>query len=162
MTDSAKTLQVTLPSDTEIKLVRTFDAPRKLVFEAITDPDLIPQWWGPRNSTTKVLEMDVRPGGAWRYVNTGSDGTDHPFKGTYREIAGPERLVYTFIYDVAPFDQYESVENVVFEEHDGKTTMTNVTVHPSKEARDGHLNAGMESGATETMDRFAELLARLA
>jgi uncharacterized protein YndB with AHSA1/START domain len=161
---AAKTnqLKVTLPSDTEILLVREFDAPRRLVWEAMTKPDLVKQWWGRRGSSLPVCEIDLRPGGAWRFVERGVEGDEHPFKGVYKEIAAPERLVQTWIYDVAPFNEFESIESVVLEEKDGRTTMRNHVQHATKEARDGHVNAGMEEGAGETLDRLEELLATLS
>lgn len=99
--------------------------------------------------------MDFRP---WRFVLRGRDGQEHPCKGVYREIAPPERLVYTFIYDVPGIREHEAVETLTFEERDGRTTLTNTRVHKTVEARDGHLQAGMEAGASETLDRLAELL----
>jgi uncharacterized protein YndB with AHSA1/START domain len=139
-------------------LTRVFDAPRRLVFEAYSKPEHVSRWWGPRNQTVIVCEMDFRPGGAWRFVLRGPDGQEHPFKGVYREIAPPERLVFTFIYDVPGIRDHEALETLVFEEHDGKTTLTSTIVHKTVEARDGHLHAGMEAGASETLDRLAELV----
>jgi uncharacterized protein YndB with AHSA1/START domain len=161
---AAKTnaLKVTLPSDREIRLTREFDAPRRLVFEACSKPEYVSQWWGRRGSSLTVCEIDLRPGGAWRFVERSADGTEHPFKGVYREIVAPERLVNTFIYDVPPFDQFEAVETHTFEERDGRTTLTTIALHQSTEARDGHLQSGMEQGAAETYDRLEELLAKMA
>jgi uncharacterized protein YndB with AHSA1/START domain len=154
-------LTVTLPSDREIVLTRVFDAPRRLVFEAVSRPEHVVRWWGPRGSSLTVCEMDVRPGGAWRFVLRGPDGQDHPFKGVYREIAPPERVVSTFIYDVEFIRDFESLETMTLAEQDGKTTLTVVVLHQTKEARDGHLQSGMEGGAGETYDRLAELLATM-
>lgn len=161
---AAKTnaLKVTLPSDTEILLTRHFDAPRELVWMAMTNPEYVKQWWGPRNTALTVCEIDFRPGGSWRFVERGADGVEHPFRGGYREIVAPERIVQTFIYDVAPFNEHVAVENMTLSEKDGRTTLTNLMRHDSKEARDGHVNSGMERGAAETMDRLEELLAKLA
>jgi uncharacterized protein YndB with AHSA1/START domain len=161
---AAKTnqLTVTLPSDTEIKLVREFDAPRKLVWEASTKPELVKQWWGPRGSELTVCEIDLRPGGAWRFVSRDADGNEHPFTGVYREIVAPERIVQTWKYDVPPFNEFESVETMTLSERDGRTTLTTMVLHQSKEARDGHVGSGMEKGAAETMDRLEELLAKTA
>jgi uncharacterized protein YndB with AHSA1/START domain len=155
-------LKVTLPSDREILLVREFDAPRALVFEACTTPEHVRQWWGPRGTELTVCEIDFRPGGVWRFVSRGTDGVEHPFKGVYREIAAPERVVQTWMYDVPPFNEFESVETMTLTEHDGRTTMTTHVLHQTKEARDGHVQAGMERGASETMDRLEELLAKMA
>jgi uncharacterized protein YndB with AHSA1/START domain len=149
--------KVTLPSDREILITRSFDAPREAVFEAMTDPDLIPRWWGPRAYKTIVEKMDVRPGGAWRFLNRTPDGTDYGFSGEYREVVPPERLVYTFIVDgMPPGDGFVEVTLV---ERDGVTEMRDRSVFDSVEARDAVLQSGMEAGARETMDRLAELLA---
>ena len=161
---AAKTnaLKVTLPSDTEILLTREFDAPRHLVFEALTKPEYVAQWWGPHGSELLVNESDFRPGGTWRRIQRMPDGSEHPFKGTYREIDPPARLVWTFIYDVPPFDQMESVETATLEERDGRTILTALVRHQTKQARDGHLQSGMEKGAGESYDRLAEVIAKMA
>ena len=151
--------KVTLPSDTEILITREFDAPRDLVFNAMTDPDLIPRWWGPRGYTTEVDTMDVRPGGKWRFVHRTPDGTAHGFRGEYREVVPPERIVQTFEYE--PMAGHIFVETATFTEHDGRTLLTVRSVAPSKEDRDGMIQSGMEKGLVETHDRFAELLAEL-
>ena len=90
---NSDTLTLTLPSDREIVMTRLFDAPRELVFKAYTDPAMVPHWWGQRGATTTVDKMDVRPGGAWRFVQRGPDGSEFAFNGEYREIVPPERLV---------------------------------------------------------------------
>jgi uncharacterized protein YndB with AHSA1/START domain len=160
---AAKTneLKVTLPSDREIQLVREFDAPPQLVFEACTKPEYVKQWWGPHGTSLSVCEIDLRVGGAWRYVVRNPDGSEHPFTGVYREITPTERLSYTWIYDVAPMNEHEAIETMVLEERDGRTIATTTMVHPTKEARDGHINAGMEHGAGETLDRLEALLATM-
>jgi uncharacterized protein YndB with AHSA1/START domain len=153
---SSSSLALALPSEREIVLTRTFDAPRALVFKTMTDPALIPRWWGPRGLTTIVDKMDFRPGGEWRFIHKTPNG-DTAFRGIYREIVPPERLVYTFEWEGLP--GHVSTETVRFEERDGKTTLTNTVVFDSAEDRDGMLRSGMEQGAAETMDRLAELLA---
>lgn len=152
-------LKVTLPSDREIAMTRVFDAPRELVFRAHTDPTLVPRWWGQRTSTTIVDTMDVRPGGAWRFVQKAPDGTEWAFRGEYREIVPPERLTYTFEFEGMP--GHILVETITFTESDGKTTLTTVSVFDTQEDRDGMLASGMEAGANESLDRLAELLATL-
>ena len=154
-------LTLTLPSEYEIMLRRTFAAPRRLLFEAMTRPEHIKNWWGPRGTTLVTCEMDFRPGGAWRSVLRGLDGNDHPFKGIYREIVVPERVVRTFVYDVDVIRDHEAVETMTLVEEDGQTTLTSVTRHKSVEARDGHLNSGMEWGVVETYARLDELLATM-
>jgi uncharacterized protein YndB with AHSA1/START domain len=158
-TASSATTKVTLPSDLEILITREFDAPRELVFKAMTDPTLIPQWWGPRDQTTTVDKMDVRPGGTWRFVSTGPDGTKSAFRGEYREIVPPERVVQTFEWE--PMAGHISLETATFTERDGRTLLTARTKFSSKEDRDGMIQSGMEKGLRETHDRFAELLAKL-
>lgn len=154
-------LTVTLPSDREIKLVRSFDAPRALVWKAMTTPDLLRQWWGPHGTTVAACDMDLRPGGSWRLVVRFADGSEHPFKGVYREIDPGERLVQTWVYDLPPFNQYESIETMTLEERDGCTTLTTMVLHQSKEARDGHVQSGMEGGASQTFERLDAVLASL-
>jgi uncharacterized protein YndB with AHSA1/START domain len=161
---AAKTneLKVTLPSDLEIQLVREFDAPARLVFEASTKPEYVKQWWGPHGTSLSVCEIDFRVGGEWRYVVRNEDGSEAQFRGVYREIVAPERVSYTWIFDVPPFDQFEAIETVVLEERDGRTIATTTVRHQTKEARDGHVQSGMERGAGETLDRLEALLAKMA
>jgi uncharacterized protein YndB with AHSA1/START domain len=146
-----------MPSDVEVVSTRAYAAPRELVFRAFTDPELITQWWGPAKYTTTIDNMDVRPGGAWRYVSRGDDGVEHAFSGVYREIDPPGRLVYTFNYEPLP-GNHELVETITLEEADGITTVTDHMRFRSKEDRDGMVDSGMESGATESMDRLEDLL----
>jgi uncharacterized protein YndB with AHSA1/START domain len=163
MTQSAKTLQVTTPSDREVVFTRAFDAPRELVFEAWTNPDHVRHWWGLRESTMLLCEADVRPGGSWRYVTTAEDGAEVPFTGVYQEVTPPERLVYTEMYDVEPFNSGDpAVNTVTFTSDEGGTLVTVITVYPSKEVRDFALSTGMEAGAAESYDRLAEHLTTLA
>jgi uncharacterized protein YndB with AHSA1/START domain len=162
MSDHA-TLVVTTPSDREIVMTRTFDAPRALVFEAYTNPEHVRHWWGFRTSMMVVCEADVRPGGTWRYVTREEDGMEVPFTGVYREVTPPERVVYTEMYDVEPFNQGDpAVTTVVFTEEGGRTTLTTTSVFPSKEIRDSVIESGMERGAAESMDRLAERVATLS
>jgi uncharacterized protein YndB with AHSA1/START domain len=163
MAAKTNTLKLTLPSDTEIRFEREFDAPRHLVWKAMTEPELVKQWWGPRGTTLSVCDLDVRPGGAWRMVVKNDDGTEHPFKGVYKEVTPMERVVWTFIYDVPPINEHESVETATLTElAGGRTKLTAISVHDSKESRDGHIEAGMEKGAAETYERLDEVLAKLA
>jgi uncharacterized protein YndB with AHSA1/START domain len=148
-----------LPSDREIVMERVFDAPRELVFDVWSRPDLIPRWWGPRRYTTTVEEMDVRPGGRWRYLQYDADGNEYAFHGEYREVRAPERVVYSFEYEGMP--GHVILETATWEEHDGKTKLTVTALFDTKEERDAMLEAGMQEGAGEAQDRFAELLAEL-
>ena len=151
-------LKLKILSDVEIELTRIFDAPRELVFKTMIDPDLIPRWWGPRRYSTIVDKMDVRVGGKWRYANRGSDGQEFWFNGEYREIVPPERVVQTFEFE--PMAGHFSIDTATFEDlGDGRTLFRTRSVFQSKEDRDGMLGSGMESGAKETYDRLAEILA---
>lgn len=145
--------------DREVTMTRVFDAPRELVFRAYTDPELMPRWWGPRNLTTTVDKMDVRPGGEWRFVHHAPDGSEYAFRGEYREVVPPDRLVNTFEYEGMP--GHVIVDTATFEEYEGKTKLTVVSLFASIEDRDGMLATGMEEGGKETWDRLAELLAEL-
>lgn len=155
---TAGTTTVTTPSEREIVSERVFDAPRDRVFAAYTDPELIPQWWGPRGTTTIVDQMDVRPGGAWRFVGRDPDGSETAFRGTYREVTPPERIVQTFEWEGMP--GHVVVETATFEDLDGRTRVTARSLFHTSEERDGMLDSGMERGLTETHDRLAELLAQ--
>ncbi len=149
---------VTTPSDREIVSERVFDAPRARVFAVYTDPELIPQWWGPRRMTTVVDQMDVRPGGVWRFVAHDPDGREQGFRGIYREVTPPERIVQTFEWEGMP--GHVIVEHAAFEELGGRTRVTVTSLFHTTEERDGMLSSGMEKGLTESHDRLDELLAR--
>jgi uncharacterized protein YndB with AHSA1/START domain len=149
-------LTVTTPSDREIVSTRVFDAPRDLVFEAHTSCEHMSHWWGPRKYEVASCEMDFRPGGAWRIVHRGPDGEIPGFRGEFREIVHPERIVWTFEWEGVP--GHVSVQTATFEEHDGKTTLRATAVFDTVEDRDGMLQSGMEEGAVETYDRLDEYL----
>jgi len=152
-------LNVTRVSDTELHLTREFDAPRDLVWKAMTDPALMSRWWGPRRYKTVVDMMDVRPGGKWRMRNIAADGGEHAFRGEYREIVPPERIVMTFEYE--PLPGHISVETMTLTERDGRTLLSVRDQFSSKEDLEGMVNSGMESGARETYERLDELVAEL-
>lgn len=154
-------MTVTTPSDREFVLSRVVDAPRALVFEAWTKPEHVRNWWGCGDLSLTTCEIDLRPGGAWRYVMTGADGTEYPFKGVYSEIAPPERLVYTEVYDVEPYSDFEALNTVLFTEEDGKTRITSTILHKTTEARDGHLNSGVQEGAAKTYENLERYLQTL-
>jgi uncharacterized protein YndB with AHSA1/START domain/DNA-binding transcriptional ArsR family regulator len=156
----ASAATVTTPTDREIHIERVFDAPRDRVFSAFTDPKLIPEWWGPRGTTTVVDQMDVRPGGSWRFVIRNADGTENAFRGTYREIIPPERIVQTFEWEGLP--GHVSVETATLEDLGDRTKVTSTSLFHTAEERDGMLASGMEGGMNETYARLDELLARLA
>ncbi|HEY3725760.1 MAG TPA: SRPBCC family protein [Solirubrobacteraceae bacterium] len=149
---------VSKPSEREIHIARVFNAPRDQVFAAYTDPQLIPEWWGPRGTPAIVDEMDVRPGGTWRFVFRDSDGTETSFHGTYREVAPPERIVQTFEREGMP--GHVSLETVTFEDLGGRTRVTTTSLFETTSERDGMLASGMERGLNETYARLDELLER--
>ncbi|MFN0054539.1 MAG: SRPBCC family protein [Planctomycetales bacterium] len=151
---------LTLPSDTEILITREFSAPRRLVFEAMTRPEHVTRWWGPRSMKLILCEMDVRVGGGYRFVLRGPDGNDFGFRGVYREIVPPERVVSTFEFEGMP--GHESVETLTLVETAGKTILTCRCLYQSVEDRDGHLHSGMENGTRESHDRLEALIATLA
>jgi uncharacterized protein YndB with AHSA1/START domain len=149
--------EIRVTSDTEIEMSRTFDAPRELVYAACTRPEHMAQWWGPRGYTLPVCEMDVRPGGAYRFVQRGTDGAEHPFHGEFREVSAPSRLVLTQIYD--PYPQSEVVITIAFDDlGEGHTRLRQHMLFDSVQSRDGMLQAGMEYGARDSMERLDEQL----
>jgi len=151
---------LTLPSDREILMTRKFDAPREVVWEAITDPDLIPRWWGFARDATEVKKMDVRKGGQWQFITRTSGGEVVDFHGEYREVKRPEKLVYTFLFgDMEPGEGFVEITLV---EQDGVTELRDRGYFNSKEERDAVIASGMESGARETYERLSELVATLA
>jgi len=149
------TLKVTTPSDREIVLTRVFDAPRSMVFDAFTKPELLKRWFGPRGWSLVVCEVDLRVGGGFRFVLRGPDGKDMGMRGVYREIVAPERSVH-----MESFDDYpgESQVTAIFVEKDRKTTLTATILYPSQQIRDIVIQTGMEHGAAESYDKLNELL----
>ena len=158
---NAAALQVKANADREIVMTRVFDAPRNLVFDAFTKPELLKQWLlGPPGWTMPVCEIDLRIGGSYRYVwRRDADGTEMGCGGVYREIVPPERLVQTERFD-NPWYPGESLITTVLDEQRGKTTLTATMLYESRDAREGILKSGMESGVAASYDRLAELLAR--
>lgn len=154
-----QTATLTTPTDREIHVERVFDAPRDRVFAVYTDPKLIPEWWGPRDTTAVVDQMDVRTGGDWRFVVRTSDGSETSFRGTYREVTPPERIVQTFEWEGMP--GYVSVETAEFQDLGDRTKVITTSIFHTAEERDGMLDSGMERGMNETFARLDELLARL-
>lgn len=157
---SKPVVTLSTPSDRELVITAVLDAPRRLVFEAATRPEHVKRWWGPRNTTVTVCEIDLRPGGAWRYViRDNTTGREDGFSGVYREITPPERIVYTEGWEGMPGHDY--LVTAILEEKNGKTTLTSRLQYKSVQDRDGHVNSGMEKGMRETYDRLGELLPTL-
>lgn len=147
------------PGKQEILITREFDAPRELVFKACTDPTLVPQWWGPRNLSTEVDTMDVRPGGKWRFINRDVEGIEYAFHGVYHEILAPERIIQTFEFEGLPETGHVTLETMKLEVLPGGRTRLSVqSVFQSVADRDGMLQSGMEEGLDDTYNRLAELL----
>lgn len=159
--DRGSTATTTIYSEGgDLVFERTFDAPRERVWQAFTDPTQIPLWWGPHGTTTTVVEMDVRPGGAWRYVSSAPDREDVAFFGEYLDIDRPEGFRWTFMFDVDGVGPMGGPETFRFEDLGGRTRVTSTGHMGSSEAIDGALASGMVKGALETWDRLAALLAR--
>jgi len=150
---------VTLPSDEQILITREFDAPKHLVYEAWTTPELVKRWWSARRGEVTLAEIDLRVGGKWRYVMVTEDGLEVAFHGEYREIVPNERLVSTEAYEGIPdADEHAALNTLTLTEIDGRTTLEVLVEHPTKEGRDMHIESGMEGGMQEAMDRL-ELVA---
>jgi uncharacterized protein YndB with AHSA1/START domain len=149
---------VATPGQPTIVMRRSFKAPRRIVYQAFTRPEHLRRWWGPRELELVVCEIDLRVGGAYRFVQRAPDGQEFAFRGVYRELRPPERIVSTFVFEMMP--DHEAVTTVVLEEANGVTTLTSTVVHDSVEARDAHF-AAMEPGAIDTYERLAELLASM-
>jgi uncharacterized protein YndB with AHSA1/START domain len=148
-------LKVSMPTEREIVMTRVFNAPRRLVFDAFTKPDLLKRWFGPRGWSLVVCDVDLKVGGGFRFVMRGPDGKEMGMRGVYREIMPPERSVH-----MESFDDYpgESQVTGVFIEHEDKTTLVATILYPSQEVRDIVIKSGMEHGAAESYDKLAELL----
>lgn len=159
---NSRTFQVTTPAPTVIEMTRLFDAPRQLVFDAMTKPEHVRRWWGILDDgyAVPVCDIDLRPGGEWHFVGSGPKGQAPDFYGVYREIAPPGRLVYTEIF--AAFPNVESLITTVLSEENGKTRVTVTCEYPTAEVRDLVLQSGMERGAAISYDRLDEVAASLA
>ena len=161
MAGASKTAETkfSTPSDTEFAMTRVFDAPRRLVWEAWTNPQHIPHWLlGPPGWTMPVCEVDLRPGGAWHFVWRKSDGSEMGMQGTYKEVSPPERFVSTESWGG---DWPETINTLVLTERDGKTAATLTVKYPSKEAREAAMQTGMTDGVTVSFDRLADYLTTL-
>ncbi len=155
--DAAGRSTVTLPGEREIHVERVFEAPPERVFAAYTDPELIPQWWGPRNTTTIVEELDAVTGGRWRFTSRGEDGSEIEFRGVFREVTPHQRIVQTFEWSGMP--GHVSVDSATFEDLGGRTRVVSHSIFHTPEERDGMIESGMEKGMNETFARLDELLA---
>lgn len=152
---------ITAPPDEPVIIIeRWFDAPAHLVYEACTQPELIKQWWAPCTFEFVECTVDLRPGGAWRFLLRTPEGHTAGFRGEFRELVPGERVVRTFIYD--PYPDADAIETAVLEETAGKTKLTVTIAHKTMEARNGHVGSGMEAGMREAHAALDQLLAKLA
>jgi uncharacterized protein YndB with AHSA1/START domain len=157
-------LSVAAQSERELVMTRAFDAPRQLVFDAWTRPELFVRWFGPHGWSVPVCEIDLRPGGSYRYVLRGPDGAEIGLRGAYREVAPPERLVCTQVFDgfseVGWRPEDEAVITAILTQQDGTTTWTATVLYPSREVRDAAIQLdGAWTGMADSLDRLAEVLA---
>jgi uncharacterized protein YndB with AHSA1/START domain len=151
---------VTLPTDTKILITREFDAPRHLVYRAYTTPELIKRWWAGERGEVTSAEVDLRPGGTWRYVMIANAGFEVAFHGEYREIVPGERIVTTDVFEGMP--DAAAVTTTTFAEKDGRTTLSILVEHSSQQHRDAHINSGMEGGMQESMNKLEQVARSLA
>jgi uncharacterized protein YndB with AHSA1/START domain len=154
---------VTTPSDTEILIVRDFDAPKHLVYKAYTTPELVSRWWPSKRGRMTVCEIDLRPGGAWRYVMIAEGGFEVAFHGEYREIVENERIVSTEIFEGMPDGDSPPTLNVITfgELADGRTRLEMLVQCPTKDVRDAIVDSGMEAGLQDGMDLLEGLAIEL-
>lgn len=150
------TATVTLPNDDQILITRAFNAPKHLIYQAYTAPELVKRWWSADMGEVSIAEIDLRVGGTWRYVMIAQGGFEAGFHGQYREIIPNERLVFTEVFEGMP--DGEAINTMTLTESNGRTTMTLLVQHSCKEHRDAHINSGMESGMQKSMD-FLERVA---
>jgi uncharacterized protein YndB with AHSA1/START domain len=156
---SSGTATVTLPADDQILITREFDAPRHLVYQAWTTPELVKRWWTANRGEATIAEIDLRVGGWWRYVMVTDDGFEVAFHGEFREIVPNERIVSTEVYEGMP--EAEALNTLTLTEADGKTILTVLVQHATKEHRDAHIESGMEAGMQDAMDLLEEVAVSL-
>ena len=163
---SSRTAVLTLPSDTQIKVTREFDAPKHLVFKAYTTPELVRKWWHAKRGTMTVCEIDLRVGGTWRYVMETPEGFEVAFHGEYKQIVPDDTIVTTEVYEGAPVpegvDLPETINTLTLTEESGRTTATIVIQAPDKMVRDAIIASGMEDGLQDALDLLEEAAASLS
>ena len=161
LTDSG-TATVSLPADEQILITREFDAPKHLVYKAYTTPELVKRWWNAKRGEVTIAEIDLRVGGAWRYVAVTDDGLEVAFHGEFRELVPFERIVSTEVYEQPGAEDGEGTLNTItLEEDDGRTTMTILVQAPSKQVRDAIIESGMEAGMQDALDLLEEVAVSL-
>jgi len=150
---------VTLPADDQVLITREFDAPKHLVYKAWTTPELVGRWWHANRGEVKSIEIDLRVGGGWRYVMETPDGLEVAFHGEYRELVADERIVSTEVYE--GFPDGEAVDTLTLTEEGGRTTLSILVQHTSREHRDAHIESGMEDGLQDALDLLEQVAASL-
>ena len=150
---------VTLPADDQILITREFDAPRHLVYKAYTTPELVKRWWSAKRGEVTLAEIDLRVGGAWRYVMIADGGVEVAFHGEFREIVPNERLVSTEVYE--GMAGAEAVDTLTLSESEGRTTMSILVQLASKEHRDAYIESGMEDGLQDAFDLLEQVAVSL-
>jgi uncharacterized protein YndB with AHSA1/START domain len=151
---------VTLPTEEQILIRREFDASRDLVFKAYTTPELVKRWWNAKRGEVTIAEIDLRPGGRWRYVMIADGGGEVGFHGEYREVVPNEKIVSTEIFEGIPDGVYPdnaTLNTATFTEVDGRTTLELLVEAPSKEIRDAIIESGMEAGLQDALDLLEEV-----
>jgi uncharacterized protein YndB with AHSA1/START domain len=156
---SSRSAKVTLPTDTQILITREFDAPKHLVYRAWTTPELVRRWWNAKRGEVTIADIDLRVGGTWRWVMVSDDGFEVAFHGEYRELVPDEKIVTTEVYEGMP--DAAALNTLTFSEENGRTTMTLLVDHKSREHRDGHLNSGMEAGMQDAFDLLEQVAVSL-
>ena len=153
---------VTLPTDEQILITREFDAPKHLVYKAWTTPELVRRWWSGERGEMTIAEIDLRVGGTWRYVMVAGGDLEVGFHGEFREIVPNERIISTEVFEGVPgVPGGEALNTLTLTEADGRTTLSVLVEHKTKEERDGHINSGMEGGMQESMDRLEQVAVSL-
>ena len=152
--------KVTTPDDLTVRIEREFEAPRELIWECYSDPDLLSEWLGPRYLSMRVEEYDFRPGGKYRYVHADPDGNEYVFFGEFLELDEPESMEQTFCYVMEPPIPPSIDHTDLIELEGGRTRLVSISTFESKDLRDGIIQAGMETGVREGNERLDELLAR--
>ena len=161
---SSGSAKVELPSDEQILITREFDAPKELVFRAYTTPELVAQWWHAKRGEISVIEIDLRPGGKWRYVMVAEGGVKVGFHGEYREIVPNERIVSTESFEGMPgvdYPENATLNTATFTDVDGRTRLEILVDTPSKEIRDAIIESGMEAGLQDALDLLEETASSL-
>jgi uncharacterized protein YndB with AHSA1/START domain len=162
---SSNNAVVTLPTATQILIVREFGAPKHLLYRAYTEPDLIKRWWSGERGEVTSADADLRVGGTWRYVMIANEGYEVAFHGRFREITPNERLVTTEVFEGVPIEDEDNdapVNIVTFDEKDNRTTLTTLVECHTREVRDAIIESGMEGGMQEAMDRLEKVATSLS